>query len=113
MDNIASVWTIKQLKTMAQSRECEPHVTIPVAGRQHGDRSRCRLPDFRTGLQVGGQWAGPSRVRPLGQQDGSVVSSPSAAGSVRRRIVRAQRCLIKTMIRSTTALPAKSCPESD
>ena len=54
-----------------------------------------------------------TRVRMVVQTEGSAAASLSAAGSVSRRIVRAQRCSIKVLICSTTALPAKLCPGSD
>ena len=47
------------------------------------------------------------------QTEGSAAASFSAAGSVRRRIVRAQRCSIKTLICSTTGLSEKLCSRSD
>jgi predicted nucleotidyltransferase component of viral defense system len=53
------------------------------------------------------------RIRPEDQEDCSVVFSPSAAGSVSRRTVNAQRVSIKAMIRSTTGLSAKPRPGSD
>lgn len=60
--------------------------TAPASGSQFNSRIRNR-----------------TRVRPVVHEDSSVASSPSAAGSVSRRIVRAQRCSIKAIIRSTTA----------
>ena len=63
--------------------------------------------------QLNSQTRNRTRVRMTVQTEVSSAASLSAAGSVNRRIVRAQRCSIKVLICSTTALPAKRCPGSN